>query len=80
MRGEEPLVVLRVVDDGPALPAVVPHDVDDIGSRSPLRDTFNLVVGKLLLQGLEQIDLGSFAKLRSRLILVLALQIIEIAG
>jgi hypothetical protein len=45
MRGEEPLVVLRVVDDGPALPAVVHYEVDDIGSRSPLRNAINTVIG-----------------------------------
>ena len=77
---EELLVVLRVVDDGPALPAVVHHDVDDVSSRSPLRDAFNPVIRKFFFQRLEQVDLGSFAKLLIRLFFKGALQIVYLIG
>ena len=75
----ERLVVLRIIDDGPALPAIVHHAIENIGARSTLRDAFNAVIRKFFFQSLEQVDLDFFAKLRSRHIRELALQIIDLA-
>ena len=55
-------MVLRVVDDGAALLAVVNDDMEDVGPGLTLVNAFDPVALELSLQRLEQIDLGTLAK------------------
>jgi len=77
----EHLVVLRVVDDGPALPAVVITTWRTSAPGAPFfPDVFNPVIRKFFFQGLEQVDLSSFAALLIRHLFKGALQLVDLIG
>src|SRR5712691_6607232 len=68
-------VILRIVKDGAAFFAVQHHDVTDISARSALRDAGNAIIWKLLSERLEQVDLGTLAKLLAGLLFERPLQL-----
>jgi hypothetical protein len=56
----------------------VHHGVQDVRARLPLVDSFDPVTLEFGLEGLVEIDLGAFAQLFGRLLLVGALQFLEL--
>ena len=76
----EGVVVLRVVDDSSALPAVVQHNVDDIGARGSLRDALDTVIRKFLFESLKQVNLGAFAEFLVCLFFKGALEFVHLIG
>src|SRR5690348_1796052 len=80
MFGSILLVVLGVVENCSTLPAINHNRVMDVSTGNSFGNTLDLVVGEFSLQGLEDIDFGSFSKFFVCLFFQFTLQVRNLGG
>jgi hypothetical protein len=68
--------VLRIIDNCSAFLPVVHHDMPYVGAGTALPDALDLVIFELSLEGFEQVDLGTLAKLVGSFLLELTFEVL----